>query len=323
MKRKQWAVTVAPASFSSKQHECSLLEKRSDLPSPGDRVWMNWVRPGKSDPYWVSWGTKLDDTNLVLLPTRSLPDIGITLWQEIWLCNQHTMGICVSTWLGFILKEQPFGPFWHDSFTEKNWDMLNLACHAFVHLPSACKMIFLRPLTDDWIKSYHDSNSYLTTHSCIVKRVGELMDVDMDDHDLSKSRIVQIALGIPMALAPVLERWMISYLIWRNSPWMLFMQDTGGGNHHPEHEAVGDWLMLMFANSLQTDFRCTCKRMFMMEKKAGGSISILFPTISGWMVMFWQTIPHSWSVWSHQVSHQTKNIFHNLGTLQLLNIFIR
>ena len=93
--------------------------------------------------------------------------------------------------------------------------------------------------TIDSIKSYQDSNSYLTTQHHIVRRVGELLDVDMDDHDLSKSRTVQIALGF----------------LWH---WPSARQDNGQLSHmkklaldavhaghlkvenrHPEHEKVG------------------------------------------------------------------------------------
>ena len=34
----------------------------------------------KSDPYWVSWGTKLDDTNLVYF----LPELWTWTWTWTW-----------------------------------------------------------------------------------------------------------------------------------------------------------------------------------------------------------------------------------------------
>ena len=70
-------------------------------------------------------------------------------------------------------------------------------------------------LTNDWIKNYLDSNSYLATHRRIVRRVGELLEVDMDDHDLGKSRIVK-KLALDAVHAGHLEV----------------------ENHHPEHEKV-------------------------------------------------------------------------------------
>ena len=114
----------------------------------------------------------------------------------------------------------------------------------------------------------------------IVRRVGELLDVDMDDHDLSKSRIVQIALGF-------LWHWPSAREVNDQLSHMKKLALDAVHAGHLEVETITrnmrQWglVMLMFANSLQTDFRCTCKRMFMMDKKAGGSISIYSPTISG------------------------------------------
>ena len=191
----------------------------------------------KSDPYWVSWGTKLDDTNLVYF----LPEVYQTLVllsdKKFDYVPAYYGDMCLYL-VGIYPEEQPFGPFWHDSFTEK-------MRHVESHMSRICA--FAQCLqddlssspTDDWIKSYHDSNSYLTTHRRIVRRVGELLDVDMDDHDLSKSRIVQIALGF-------LWHWPSAREVNDQLSHMkkLALDAVHAGhleveNHHPEHEAVG------------------------------------------------------------------------------------
>ena len=45
------------------------------------------------------------------------------------------------------------------------------------------------------MRSYRESNSYLSLYRDIVKEEGKLLGADMNDHDLTESRVVQIALG--------------------------------------------------------------------------------------------------------------------------------
>ena len=178
--------------------------------------------------------------------------------------------------------------------------MLNLACHAFAQ----CLQDDLSSSsTDEWLKSYHDSNSYLTTHRRIVRRVGKLLDIDMDDHDLSKSRIVQVALEFLWHWPSAREmNAQLSHIK------KLALDAVHAGhleveNHHPEHEAVGIGnvdVYKLFADRLSVHLQ---KDVHDGQKGWGVKYQFYSLTISGWMVMFWQTISHSWSVWSHQVSH--------------------
>ena len=50
-------------------------------------------------------------------------------------------------------------------------------------------------LVYEWMKNYKESNSYLSLHGDIVKEVVKLLGVFMNNHDLTKSRVAQIALG--------------------------------------------------------------------------------------------------------------------------------
>ena len=81
----------------------------------------------KSDPYWLSWGTKFDGTDLVYY----LPEV----YEALVLFTDKKFDYVPAS------QKKPAM-----TASQKKWNMLNLACHAFAHLPSACKMIFLRPL---------------------------------------------------------------------------------------------------------------------------------------------------------------------------------
>ena len=149
-----------------------------------------------SHPYWASWATKFDETDLIYyLPEvfeLLIPLTGKKLdYVPVWCGNQLLYAV------GFYRGELPFGPFWHDDFKFKM---------KYVGGRMARICAFARCLQEEldvadsdrlylWLKSFRDSNDYLTMHRLIVRRVGHLLNIDMDDHDLTKSRIVQIALG--------------------------------------------------------------------------------------------------------------------------------
>ena len=84
-----------------------------------------------------------------------------------------------------------------------------------------------------WMKSYQDSEKYLTFHRDLVKAVGKLLGIDMEDHDVTKSRIVQIALGFLWHWPGKRED---------NEQMKKLALDTVHAghleieNHHPEHE---------------------------------------------------------------------------------------
>ena len=67
----------------------------------------------KMDPYWVSWGTKLEEIDLVYF----LPEV----YEALVLIKAKTFEYVV-VWdymVGFYPGEQPYLPFWHNSFNDK------------------------------------------------------------------------------------------------------------------------------------------------------------------------------------------------------------
>ena len=99
--------------------------------------------------------------------------------------------------VGYSLGEQSFGPFWSEEFIAK-----------MDHIPSQMsrKLYFARKLQEvlnkcdsdrswRWIKSYREAMQYFSIHRGTVMAVGKLLDINMNDHDLTKTCLVQTALG--------------------------------------------------------------------------------------------------------------------------------
>jgi len=117
----------------------------------------------KSDPYWVSWGTKLDDTNLVYFLPETY-DALVYLTRKRFDYVEAKLGDITLYIVGFYNGEQPFGPFWHDSFSKHLKDIsprmkrimeFAKSLHHDVDASDANKIY-------QWIKSYQDSERYLT-----------------------------------------------------------------------------------------------------------------------------------------------------------------
>ena len=191
----------------------------------------------KTDPYWVSWGTKLDNTGLMyFLPETYETLVSLTGKRFDYVSAQW--GDITLYIVGFYYGEQPFGPFWQDHFSDHLKDLsprMKRIC-AFVKLLQEDIDASNADKVYEWMRSYRESESYLSLHREIVKQVGNLLEVDMDDHDLTKSRVVQIALGFLWHWDGERER----------SDELSHMKEVAldcihAGhleieNHHPEHE---------------------------------------------------------------------------------------
>ena len=98
----------------------------------------------------------------------------------------------------FYHGEQLLRPFWYDSFKDENEKT------KYVKPSMACLCTFAQFLQgldvlDSgrlylWLKSFWDINDYFSIHHLIVRRAENLLSINADDHDLSKTRVVQIAL---------------------------------------------------------------------------------------------------------------------------------
>ena len=156
---------------------------------------MRWIE----HPIWIAFGTKLDESDIIFF----LPDMFNALVHltglEVDFIKAETINGSIALYLvGVYRDEQPMGPFWDKSFP----DLIDMP-HT---LDSSVLRIlrFAKAMQDDldkgermglWKSSYQISYEYLTVHRQCVREVGRILSVDMEDHDLTKSRIVQMALG--------------------------------------------------------------------------------------------------------------------------------
>ena len=190
-----------------------------------------------TDPYWLSWATKLDETDLAYFIPEVYETLVILTGKKVDYVPVFCGDMCLYV-VGFYHEEQPFGPFWHESFKDKMKNVENRMARLCVFAQSLQKD--LDAVDHDrlylWLKSFRESKDYFVMHRLIVRRVGHLLHVDMDDHDLSKSRIVQIALGFLWHWAGKNDQ--------SSHMKKLALDAIHAGhleveNHHPEHEKTG------------------------------------------------------------------------------------
>ena len=112
----------------------------------------------------------------------------------IWITFALELSARLLFLVGYSLGEQSFGPFWSEEFIAK-----------MDHIPSQMsrKLYFARKLQEvlskcdsdrswRWIKSYREAMQYFSIHRGIVMAVGELLDINMNDHDLTKTRLFRL-----------------------------------------------------------------------------------------------------------------------------------
>ena len=190
-----------------------------------------------SHPNWASWATKFDETGLIYYLLEVFELLILLTGKEldyvpVWCGNELFYAV------GLYHGELPFGPFWHDDFQFKMKYVGG--CMVRICTFARCLQEEIDVADSDrlylWLRSFRDSYDYLTMHPLIVRRVGHLLNINMDDHDLTKSRIVQIALGF---------LWHWSAKNDQSSHMKKLSLDTVHvghlevEDHHPEHEKSG------------------------------------------------------------------------------------
>ena len=88
---------------------------------------------------------------------------------------------------------QPVGPFWDNEMSLPEKGITSYAKRLLKFGKEAQKELEMH--SEEWVVSSQNSEKYLSTHRKCARRVGKVLEVDMEDHDLTKTRIVQIALG--------------------------------------------------------------------------------------------------------------------------------
>ena len=193
------------------------------------------------DHRYLAYATRLDKTDVFYFQTT----VHLAL-QHIWGINgikgwrAYTNDDKLLWIVGLYDGPQPLGPFWDE---DANFETLrqspltyNPEMPHFLDLFSFARM--LQPSLDDqlelWEQALREATLYLTLHRSIVRRVGDVTQVDMDDHDLTKSRLVQMALAYAWHWPAKRDQKLLH---------AAKLAITAGHceleNHHPECENIG------------------------------------------------------------------------------------
>ena len=148
----------------------------------------------RSHPIWLAYATRLDQSCVMFY----LPDMYNALvkltgedfgYYEAKTCSGDITLFIIGTFEG----EQPIGPFWNNEMSPPEKGITSCAKRLLKFGKEAQKELEMHRM--EWGFSCRESERYHSIHRKCVRRVGKVLGVDMEDHDLTKTRIVQIALG--------------------------------------------------------------------------------------------------------------------------------
>ena len=193
----------------------------------------DWI----SHPIWLAYATRLDQSHIMFF----LPDMydalaNITGVESGFYEAYSNSGDITLRIVGILEGEQPLGPFWDESMRLPRKGISQCMQRLLKYGRAAQKVLKFH--TPEWNISCRDSEIYLYIHRKCVRAVGRLLNVDMEDHDLSKTRIVQVALGF-------MWHWVGDKSLRDKNLMRLAVDAIKAGhleleNHHPEYEGTLD-----------------------------------------------------------------------------------
>lgn len=183
-----------------------------------------------NDPLWLAHATRLGDTNVFYF------------WPETFFALRACIGHGPDYWIvytnddvpiyvvGQYRGKQPLGPFWRS----------DLVIHKGLSRTEKALLKFAKALQRYIEMGPHDleastviSRTYFDLHRKIVRKCGQVLGVDMEDHDLTKSRLVQVALGYWWHYAGERVKELLEL-----AKAAVTMGHCERENHHPEFETA-------------------------------------------------------------------------------------
>lgn len=148
------------------------------------------------NPIWLSWATKLDQSDILYFLPETYDMLTMLTGESPDYLEAVTRNGAMRLYItGMFPGDQPMNYFWDDAFDDKVHSLPYRLQRMATFAKSLQHNLATTNTPSHWCESFIASYSYLTLHRHVVKEVGSMLGVDMVDHDLSKSRIVQIALG--------------------------------------------------------------------------------------------------------------------------------
>ena len=158
-------------------------------------------------PIWKNYATRLDESPLFyFLPEQYKALVLLTGIEPPYLKASTENNVIQMYLVGKCREKQSFGPFWNNtcqtnfmkhsqSMTDTDIAIFSFAREVDHDLNVAIKNDTFEQCLRNWSDSFAASYHYLTLHRRCVIQTGKVFNVDMTDHDLTKTRLVQIALG--------------------------------------------------------------------------------------------------------------------------------
>ena len=162
------------------------------------------ARSWAEDPHFLAYATRLNKSHIFYFQPPLFEAV-----KSIWGVSgppcwpAYTNEDVVYYIVGVFKGDQPLGPFWDESakldaideekcnsnFRPKMpglWFIFNFASQLQTHMDENPEKFY---------QAMKAALSYHTLHRALVRKVGRLNQINMDDRDLSKSRIVHVALA--------------------------------------------------------------------------------------------------------------------------------
>ena len=247
-----------------------ILDDRKDFSEIEGRGY-SW----RLSPIWTSWATILDGGTIAFYLPETHSALTTLTGIQVDYIRTRFIGSTMTLFLvGYYEGELPFGPFWSEDFTA-NIDQLSSQMRR--------KLSFAKDLQEvlnscesknnwSWFVSYKEAMGYFLVHRGTVIEVGKLLDIDMNDHDVTKTHIVQIALGF-------LWHWPGDRTPSESQLMGLALDTIRAGhleieNHHPEFECANAGLVDI--HKLFTDRVCVHLQKDPKDDKNGWDINVDF-----------------------------------------------
>ena len=175
--------------------------------------------------------------------------------------------------VGYYEGELPFGPFWSEDFTAKI-DQLSSQMRRKLSFAKNLQEVLNSCESKNnwrWYVSYKEAMGYFLVHRGTVIEVGKLLDIDMNDHDVTKTHIVQIAPGF-------LWHWPGDRTPSESQLMGLALDTIRAGhleieNHHPEFECANAGLVDI--HKLFTDRVCVHLQKDPKDEKTVGILMLI------------------------------------------------
>ena len=196
-----------------------------------------------SHPLWLAYGTKLDDSDIVYYFQEMFDTLTALTGEDVPYVkarNGRMTLLIVGTYPGDI----PLGPFWTED-VRMSKKIGNTRSMRLIKFGQAVQRD-LQNRPEQWENSLRASHIYLTTHRECARAVGRVLNIDMENHDLTKTRIVQVALGF-------MWHWHGDRAVGDEDLMAIARDAISAGHlevedHHPEFQAGSLDVLKMFAD---------------------------------------------------------------------------